>query len=273
MRIGFFQFRPVFGEPAQNTARIVAGLRRVRADLVVLPELALTGYYFADRAEARALAESPARSLHVASLAGLCRDRKLHLVTGFAEKARDRVFNSSLLIGPRGVIDVYRKLHLFDNEKRWFDPGDRPLRARKIAGAGVGMMICFDWFFPEVARALTLEGAEILAHPSNLVLRFCQRSMPVRCLENHVFAVTANRYGEDRRPHGSIRFTGASQITGPHGDVIRRAPIRGDALHVARVDLARARLKRPAPGNDLLADRRPEWYGRLVRESGARHPG
>jgi len=264
MRIGLLQYRPRFGDPARNTALVVKSLRRVRNALVVLPELALTGYYFSGRAEARALAENPRRSANVDSLAALCRARDLHLVVGFAERARDRVFNSSLLLGPSGLVETYRKLHLFDNEKGWFDPGDRPLRVRTIRGAKVGMMICFDWFFPEVARTLALDGMEILAHPSNLVLQYCQRSMPTRCLENGIFAVTANRFGADRRPQGTLRFTGRSQITGPRGDILYRAPAARAALRVVDVDPAAARNKKITPRNHLLRDRRPERY-RLSR--------
>lgn len=265
MRVGYYQFRPRFGRPGANTAAIIEALRRVRADLIVLPELALTGYNFAGRGEARELAEVPGRSLHLRSLADLCRDRRLHLVLGFAEKARDKIFNSSVLLGPRGVIHVYRKLHLFMEEKRWFDPGDRELRVCRVGEATVGMMICFDWFYPEVARILALQRADLLAHPSNLVLRYCQDAMTTRCLENNVFAVTANRFGEDRRPHGSLAFTGASQVTGPKGEIIHRGPARRRELFVTRVDLSRARTKRPVAGNDLLRDRRPRFYGRLLR--------
>ncbi len=265
MRIGFYQFRPSFGKPSRNTARIVEALRGVRADLIVLPELALTGYYFADRREAMSLAEDPKRSPNVASLVDLCRARSLHLVVGFAEKSRERVFNSSLLLGPRGIVETYRKIHLFDRETLWFDPGDRPLRVVTVHGVRVGMMICFDWFFPEVTRALAVKGMEVLAHPSNLVLPWCQRSMPTRCLENGIFAVTANRFGEDRRPHGSLRFTGRSQITGPRGEVILGAPVRGERLMVARIDPSRARDKSITPRNDLFLDRRPAFYRDLAR--------
>jgi predicted amidohydrolase len=260
MRIGFYQFRPRFGEAGFNTAAIIKALRRVRADLIVVPELALSGYYFSGRREARALAEDPRRSLHVGSLIDLCRDRGLYLVVGFAEKSRDRIFNSSLLLGPGGLLETYRKIHLFNNEKSWFDPGDGPLRVKRLRGVRVGMMICFDWLFPEVTRALALKGLDVLAHPSNLVLPHCQQSMRTRCLENGIFAVTANRFGEDRRPHGSVAFTGRSQITGPGGQVIRQAPARRVELHVHRIDPSDARRKKITPRNHRLRDRRPSFY-------------
>lgn len=261
-RAGYFQFRPIFGKPESNLKTVIEALRHSKADLMVLPELAFTGYYFADRGEAIRLAEDVRKSRIVESLAALCRRKGMHIVTGFSEKRRDKCFNASLLIGPQGLRHVYRKLHLFNEEKKWFDPGDTPLTVHRIGDARIGMMICFDWIFPEVARALALQGAHVIAHPSNLVLNLCQAAMVTRCIENSVFAVTANRYGNDRRPHGDLKFTGQSQITAPKGVVLRRAPAQKSERHVATLDLVRAENKHMTPLNDLLADRRPAFYAR-----------
>ena len=265
LRIGYYQFRPRFGEITANVGKVVEALSGVEADLIVLPELAFTGYHFRDRAETIALAEDPRRSPTVDALAALCKAGKLHLVTGFAERRRDKVFNSALLIGPKGLVHVYRKLHLFNNEKSCFDPGDTPLAVQSVKGARIGMMVCFDWAFPEVARSLALQGADVLCHPSNLVLAWCQQTMLSRCLENRVFAVTTNRHGADKRPHGELRFTGRSQIVAPGGKLIRRAASQRDALFVTAIDPAAARDKMITARNDLLADRRPEYYRLLTR--------
>jgi predicted amidohydrolase len=260
MRVGFYQFRPLFGKPDHNCRKVVDRLARVRADLIVLPELAFTGYLFRDRAEVRALAEDPRRSGIVQSLVALCRRRRFHLVTGFTEKARDKYFNSALLLGPRGIRRTYRKLHYFMDEKRWFDEGDKDLAVDRVGGTRIGMMICFDWVFPEVARTLALAGADVICHPSDLVLGHCQQAMLTRSLENGVFSVTANRFGTDRRPHGEVRFTGRSQIVGPRGELLYRAPSQREVVHVMEIDPARARDKAITPRNRLLRDRRPEFY-------------
>ena len=259
-RAGFYQFRPRFGQVRANCDRVLSRLHGVEADLVVLPELCLTGYLFRDRRELRSMAEDPARSEVVADMVDLCRECGFYLVTGFVEKAGDRCFNSALLLGPRGSLQTYRKIHLFNDEKRWFDPGDRPFAVTRVRGIRVGMMICFDWVFPEAARALALRGADLLAHPSNLVLDHCQRVMPARCVENGVYSITANRFGEDHRPHGTVRFTGRSQVAGPRGEVIRQAPSQREQLFVCEIDPALARDKKITPRNHLLKDRRPEFY-------------
>ena len=270
MRIGYYQFRPLFGKVRRNLDRVLHALDRVQADVLVLPELPFTGYHFRDRAELLELAEDPQRSTTVDALAALCRRQDFHLVTGFAERRGDRVFNSALLIGPGGVEQIYRKLHLFNAETQYFDKGDIPLEVRSVRGAALGLMVCFDWAFPEVARTLALQGAEILCHPSNLVLTYCQQTMLTRCLENRVYAVTANRFGADKRPHGELRFTGRSQIVAPGGTLLARAPSQREHLSILDVDPRAARDKHITPLNDLLADRRVEYYKVLTeRAAGA----
>ncbi len=183
-RIGFFQFNPQFGKIEQNLDHILSALQAVNADLIVLPELALTGYSFANRCEAEALAEDPHHSSAVDALIDVCRTRDMYLVTGFDERAGDRCYNSALLLGPEGLLQTYRKLHLFGTERDCFDAGDTSLAVHEVRGMQVGMMICFDWAFPEVARVLALRGADVLCHPANLVLTYCQQTMLARCIEN-----------------------------------------------------------------------------------------
>ncbi|MEM9388574.1 MAG: nitrilase-related carbon-nitrogen hydrolase [Pseudomonadota bacterium] len=260
LRVGTLQFHPTFGDVGRNRERVCEALANIEADLLVLPELPFTGYHFADRAEALALAEPLDDSPTLMRLVQLCGERRFHLVTGFAERAGEKLFNSALLIGPEGLIDCYRKLHLFNTETAIFDPGDQPLRVHEVAGARIGMMVCFDWVFPEVARTLALRGAQVLCHPSNLVLTFCQQAMITRSIENRVFAATANRFGEDRRPHGTLDFTGQSQLTTPKGELLFRCSGDAEQVCVAAIDPAEADGKYITPANHVHDDRRPEFY-------------
>ncbi|OQY29257.1 MAG: hypothetical protein B6244_04515 [Candidatus Cloacimonetes bacterium 4572_55] len=263
-RVGYYQFHPEFGEVAKNRDKVVSILKGIRADLIVLPELPFTGYNFRDRSELASLSESPENSDTVEKLARLCHYQDFYIVTGFAEKCGEKYFNSALLIGPGGLIHIYRKLHLFHKEKECFDPGDRLLSVQEIRGVKIGMMICFDWIFPEVSRVLALLGADLVCHPSNLVMDYCQQAMQTRCIENRVFSVTANRFGEDQRPHGGeVKFTGKSQILGPKGELIHRAPSKREEVFIADIDVTFSRDKRVMPDNHLIQDRRPELYSFL----------
>ncbi len=259
-KIGYYQFRPLFGKPDKNLAKIVNALQGVEADLMVLPELPFSGYYFRDREEVYDFAEEIQTSDIIAKLTALCRKKQMHIVTGFAERFNDKLFNSALLISGDGICAVYRKIHLFNKEKEWFDPGESSLTVQTISDVRIGMIICFDYAFPEAARKLALQGADVICHPSNLVLNHGQKVMTARSFENGVYTITANRCGTERRPHGDLRFTGKSQLVNPRGEILHRAPAQREELFVTTIDIDPARDKKLTPFNDLLKDRRPEFY-------------
>ncbi|MCG6892388.1 MAG: hypothetical protein LJE65_02180 [Desulfobacteraceae bacterium] len=267
MIIGYYQYHPEFGATGRNLEKVEDTLVGVDADIIVLPELAFTGYFFQDREELRELAEDVSESPIVQSLSRLCKNNAFYMVAGFAERFKERLYNSAIVIGPSGLLYRYRKLHLFHTEKEYFDPGDTPLGTIEIRGARVGVMICFDWAFPEVARSLALQGADLLCHPSNLVLTYCQKTMRTRSLENSVYSVTANRTGKDARPRGELLFTGQSQIVGPKGEVVASSDSDEEAVVLRAVDLSGARNKAITENNDLFADRRPEFYDAIVKTS------
>jgi predicted amidohydrolase len=259
MKIGFVQFAPDFGQVRRNLDAIERLVCGIKADLLVLPELCTTGYCFASKQEARRLAE-PIDGLSIKFLKRLSKERRVSLVAGFAERNGGRIYNSAVLISPDGRLGLYRKTHLFWNEKRWFLPGDTGFRVYDLGTIKVGLMICFDWIFPEAARTLALKGAQVICHPSNLVLPHCPASMPVRALENRVFTVTANRTGRESRIGQELRFIGRSLICGPDRKVLAKAGERGECVKVVEIDPMVAKDKRMTPANDLFRDRRPKFY-------------
>src|SRR5262245_16808323 len=211
-RVAFIQGRPRFGKGEENLERGLALARTVDADLVVIPELWSSGYVFSSHREVDELAEDARGGLTARVLIAAAKRDRRHYIAGFPERARGRFYNSALLVGPSGGVKaVYRKLHLFEREREWFSPGDLPLSVHRVGAASVGMLICFDWRFPEAARVLALQGADVIAHPSNLVFPNAQEAMRVRALENRVYTVTANRTGTERRRGGTVPFTGRSQ--------------------------------------------------------------
>lgn len=271
-RVAFVQGRPEFGAAESNLERALALAATIEAHLIVLPELWSTGYVFSSRAEVARLAEDARRGPTAQALAWAAKREKRHYVAGFAESSRGKCYNSAMLVGPTGVKAVYRKLHLFEREQEWFTPGDIPLAVDRVGPAKVGMMVCYDWRFPEVPRVLTLLGADVIAHPSNLVFAEAQDAMRVRSIENRVATVTANRTGTERRPGGTVPFTGRSQIVSPKGEVLLRATRVAETARAADIDLAVARDKRLTRKTYLLRPRRPEMYGALTARTGLAHP-
>lgn len=260
MKIGFVQFDPALGKVDENLDRAVTLISGIQADLLVLPELFNTGYFFSSREEVDGLAEPVPDGRTTRVLMRISRERRTWIAAGLAEKGRDGIFNSSVLVSPSGYVFKYRKIHLFNEEKLWFRPGDLGFITVDTGECSLGLMVCFDWFFPESVRTLALRGADIICHCANLVLPYCQDAMVTRCLENRVFAVTANRTGEDRAGDRVLKFTGGSQITGPGGEILYRAQTGSVETKVVEIDIAAARRKRINEYNDLFTDRRPEFY-------------
>jgi predicted amidohydrolase len=261
MRVGYYQNNPVFGKIGENLDRIASVLETAEADLLVLPELCASGYQFASADEVRDLSEAVPDGPTTSRLLELAQRRQLVIVAGLPERAGTSYYNSAVVVGPQGFIGCYRKTHLFFEETLFFTPGDSGFQVWDIGPAKIGVMVCFDWYYPESARTLTLKGADIICHPSNLVLPHCPDSMPVRCLENRVFAITCNRTGSEAR-QGKERLTyiGCSEIVSPRGAILQRAPRDQEAMCVVEIDPTEARNKSVTPYNDLLRDRRQSLY-------------
>src|ERR1700675_3940937 len=113
---------------------------------MVLPELFTSGYQFGSKRGVREVGGEIPKGPTTGRLIELARDQKMIIVAGLPERKGRRYYNSSVLIGPKGFIAVYRKIHLFHEEKLWFSPGDIGFRVHRIGGVAIGMMVCFDWF-------------------------------------------------------------------------------------------------------------------------------
>jgi len=258
MRLAVVQTSPVFGEVKKNVAAAVELMSSKNADLYVLPELFNTGYNFQDMQEVERLAE-PADGSTFRELLKFTKSASCYVVYGFAERS-DRYYNSALLAGPGGMIGIYRKIHLFYRENLFFTKGNLGFPVYKLPFGTVGLMICFDWIYPESTRTLAMKGAQLVVHPSNLVLPHCPDSMIVRCLENRIFTVTSDRVGRESRGGIDLTFIGQSEIVTPRGEVLVRLGSEEPGIAVADVDLSAADDKKVNEHNDLLADRDEKLY-------------
>ncbi len=267
MRLILYQSCPRLGEVEANLETVKAVVDQAAFDLLVLPELFATGYYFHCMEQVAQLSEQIPGGPVTHFLIDLAHRKQAFICAGLIERDGDRFYNCAVLAGPEGLVGRYRKLHLFNEEKLWFTPGDAPPQVYDLGLAQVGMIICFDWRYPETARLLALQGAQLLLHPANLVQPYCQDAMVTRCLENRVFAVTANRVGTDAKPDGAnITFTGRSQVVDPEGNVVARASNDETAVLTVDIDPRLADDKQVNEYNHLLNDRRPAYYRLLTKE-------
>jgi predicted amidohydrolase len=268
VRVAVHQLAPRIGDLDGNRRRALAAIDAAAAAgarIVVLPELAASGYVFRDAAEAHGLAEPPGGPT-VTGWAERAAAHDIVVVGGFAEDAGDVLHNSAALVDPSGLRAVYRKAHLWDRESLVFTPGDAPPAVVATPHGRIGVMVCYDLEFPEWVRAAALRGAELLCVPTNWprgprpdgerpmeVLRAM-----VAAATNRMAIAACDRCGDER----GVTWVAGSAIAGPDGWLLAGPPAATEpALLVADVDLAAARDKALGPRNDALADRRPALYG------------
>ena len=264
------QLGPVLGHVATNMGNVetaAALAARNGAGIVVLPELVTTGYAFESVEEARSLAE-PVDGPSLRAMTTLAADHDLVIVGGFAELApEDAVYNSAFLIDRSGVRAVYRKAHLWANERRWFTPGKQPPPVVETDRGRIGILVCYDLEFPEWPRIAALAGADLLCVPTNwpaLSVPHGERPIDVVRAQavasvDRVFLAVCDRV----RPERGTDWVGGSAIIGPDGYPLALA-VGGAQTLLARCELARARDKSTSPLNDVVEDRRPELYGRVT---------
>jgi predicted amidohydrolase len=256
MRVGFVQLNSELLDAEGNLNKALRLIGKKRADLLVLPELFNTGYNFRNRREVEKVSELVPNGPTTQALKEFSRRDGSTVVAGIAERGGSSLYNSAVVLKDGRYLGTYRKIHLFYNEKKFFKPG----KGFKVFG-DVGVMVCFDWYFPESTRTLMLKGADVIAHPSNLVLPHCPDAMKTRALENRVYAVTADRVGVER----GLRFIGQSQIVDPRGKIIYRASATREECVVRTINPSDARDKSITSQNDLLRDRAPRAYARWAR--------
>lgn len=263
-KIGFFQFRPFHKKVEENLSIIERHREEIKeADIIVLPELATTGYVFENKEELLPLAEKIPEGKQSKFFQELAKSTDTLIITGMAERENiNKLYNAQVAFYPNGTVKKYRKIHLFYKEKNVFDMAYNKPVVIEYKNIKIGLMICFDWAFPEHARALTLKGAHILAHSSNLVLPgLGQAGMRVRSIENRVFSITSNRYGEEK----GVRFTGLSQIVSPSGKVLKSAGREEEGVYIVEIDPYEAEDKNITPLNDIIKDRRMSLYEDLCK--------
>lgn len=269
MKLSVYQFAPRLANVPTNLDAILRQVRTVDSDLVLFPECALTGYGFESAEDAVRVAE-PIPGPSTELIARTCRDLDRWAIVGMLERdpATGALYNAAAIIGPGVVVGSYRKNHLpFLGVDRFAAKGDRGLPVFETPFGKIGVLICYDLGFPEAARVLRLQGAQLICVPTNwpeAAAISCDYSPFVRAHENHVHVATANRVGEE----SGFRFPGRSRIVDCTGKLLAAAG-DGTALLTAELDLSRSSQSRDVivPGRyevDRIGHRRPELYRRVV---------
>lgn len=261
------------GDVDGNRAAIDAAVERVAsagADIVVLPELAATGYCFESRAEVEAVAE-PLDGATLTQWRALAERYDVVIVGGFVERgAAGQFHNSAAVVDRRGVLASYRKVHLWDREPEWFTAGDQPPPVVDTRFGRLGLMICYDLEFPEWTRIAALREAQVLCAPVNWPL--FERAPGERPPEivrvqaaaasNRMYIAACDRTASER----GTDWLGGSVIVDPDGFPLAPIQLGVETVSAAEVELDEALNKAIGPRNNVHADRRPELYGAVAAE-------
>jgi omega-amidase len=251
VQLGVFQFDVVSCELEENLRRITDGTRQLQVDLLILPELCTSGYLL-NREQAERLAiELPGQGIE--PFERLAKHLGAWIIAGVIEKSEKALYNTALVVGPNGWLGKQRKLHLTTLEAPLFQRGTE-LETFALRSDTVGIVTCFDAWFPEACRELSRRGAQLLCQPAAFGGTQTLEIMRVRSMENHVFSATANRIGRETTLDLAVDFRGESQIVDCHGRILAAARNDERAI-VVEVDLALANVK----ANAMCADFSAEW--------------
>lgn len=261
IKAGYIQYHPELGNIDKNIKRLDSLMDEAKAaDLIVLPELVSTGYNFSNRDEAMACAEDLKSSRFLEFLNAKAKQHNSFIVAGINEKIGYKLFNTTVLLGPNGYVGKYQKIHLFMNEKDIFETGAAGLPVFDLGFANVAMLICFDYYFPEIWRILGMKGADIVCHPSNLLTQNAHKTVPAQAFMNKYFIITSNRIGTERE----LTFNGTSFISDPKGDVLIKASEDREEVTIIEFDPLESRDKFVTPRNHAFNDRHPSLYKGLL---------
>jgi predicted amidohydrolase len=271
IKIAGVQMDPKISQKKDNMEKILAQTRIAAgkgSNLIVFPECAVSGYMYSGCAEAISVVETvpgPATE----AIAAVCSELKVYVVAGLLERTNNKCYNTAVLIGPRGLIGRYRKNHLpYLGIDRYLDSGNEPFKVYPTDIGNIGLFICYDCTFPESARVMALQGAEILVLPTNWPqgrLKVPQHVIITRAFENKVHLVAVDRVGTER----GAKFLGLSKIINAWGDTLAEAGQEDEEIIYGEVNLSEAREKHVIikPGEfeaDFIRDRKPELYGKIV---------
>ena len=274
IKVACIQMEPIIGCKQENVAkslRFIGEAADNGARLVVLPELCNSGYMFSTRDEAFALAEVVPEGETCRAWSRICAERGLYLVAGIAERDDQVLFNAAVVVGPQGYLGKFRKVHLWNEENLFFEPGNLGFPVFRTPIGRIGTFICYDGWFPESYRLCALQGADIVCIPTNWVPIPGQdpkreAMANILCMagahSNSMFVAAADRVGVER----GQPFNGQSLIASYTGWPVGGPASRDkEEIIYAEVNLADARRKRNwNEYNQVLRDRRTDVYGEML---------
>ncbi len=256
------QFKPGLEKSKENFEFINRKSKDIDADIIVFPELSTSGYLYTST-ESLVKHAMPFNDERISEIQFVSTELNKIIIFGFPEIESGKFYNSAAILFPESSFStVYRKIHLFYKESLVFEQGNKPFSVinYKPMDINIGTMICYDWRFPEAARSLGLQGADLIVCPSNLVTNVWHIAMPARALENKVYLAVANRTGDEERGEEKLHFNGKSAIYGYNGEEVAIATESSEEIITFEIEPEKTRDKSFNEFNNIFRDRRPGLY-------------
>jgi predicted amidohydrolase len=260
--LSIVQFCPKYADLDYNIEFLIDKIKDDDSDIIVFPELALSGYFFTKKSDLSDLAIRADGEI-ISQFQKLSQKLDKVIVFGFVEKDKSSFYNSAAILLPDiNESSIYRKSHLFYKERLVFEQGNTGFFNVYWSekDVNIGTMICYDWRFPEAARTLALKGADLILCPANLVTGVWEEPMRTRALENKVYVAVINRTGYESINEETLEFNGKSTIISYNGKSLISAGEDNEIILTSELSPEKTRDKSFNDINNIFLDRRPELY-------------
>lgn len=259
MIVSALQMNVIKNAKEQNLQTVSDRIGDTIVDLVVLPELFSTGYFYNDKSEILSIAEEIPNGETTKRLLQIAADKQCHIIGTIVEKEGDKLYITAVVVGPNQYIGKQRKRHLTKGELSFYTPGEES-RVFTINGCKIGVVVCFDGWFPESVRELIIRGAQIVCHSALITSPKTIDIMSVRAIENKVFLVVANSISSEVYQDTVITFRGDSRIIDYDGNIVAEAG-KAEQLLCAKVNETETIQKDLEDCEDILAEiNKHVWY-------------
>lgn len=223
-----------------------------KADLVVLPELFSTGYFFETREEIEAIAEVVPKGETTKRLIEIAKKKSCSIVGTLVEKEGDRLYITAVVVGPTGYLGKHRKRHLTNDEVLVYSCGETS-EVYNIGGCKIGIVVCFEGWFPESARELMVKGAQVICHTALIMSEKTVDIMRTRAIENKVYVIIANAMNTETYKDKVISFRGDSRVIDYNGNILVNAE-KEEKLILTEIDESKTKHKDLEDCSDLIKE-------------------
>lgn len=252
MKIGAIQLNIVKNDKEANLNKIEKFLRESDVDVVVLPELFSTGYFYDTKEEKEVLAENIPNGITTESLLKIAKDTETYIAGAILEKEAENLYITAVVVGPNGFVGKHRKRNLTNDEKIVYTRGKDSL-VFEVKGIKLGVVICFEGWIPESIRELTLKGAQIILHTALICSEKTLEIMKTRAIENNSYIVVANACSTEIFKEEAITFRGDSGIIDSNGEILISA-FNEEKIISYEINNELSKIKKLPDSDDLLEE-------------------